>query len=373
MPLFPILSRVPDHCGPIMRFMNQRGKIVIEPQFSANSLHSRQPFSDVGCAIVQRLDRSLHIVIDHTGKLVFEFPKDHQPTTFRLPDENGIFGITHKVDAGNPNLWERNGRDLFFHGETRCYAMRIDGSIVFEGYVTDAAHGHYVFSRTSRMSDKKGLMNHEGQVTIPPIYDAIILSRTDPYATVRKGGDANVFTLDGTPLFAQSFEIRDTLDLGFVENKFLVVPNYHKDCADVFSVEVAERIGRLPWSYGSPVFPRTCPSLSGGVICIRHPEKGSAYYYPDGTAAMPGLLGRPRWFKPEMRTGYFCEGRASFKLGEAWGYMDIKGKHVISPQYYSNLNFQGGLARVKYPSDGNSWDRFSYVDRMGDVVWHQES
>ncbi|MFY9211842.1 MAG: hypothetical protein WAO69_11995, partial [Aestuariivita sp.] len=34
--------------------------------------------------------------------------------------------------------------------------------------------------------------------------------------------------------------------------------------------------------------------------------------------------------------------------------------------------FQDGLAPVTYPADGKSWERYSYIDREGAVVWHQE-
>ena len=158
-----------------------------------------------------------------------------------------------------------------------------------------------------------------------------------------------------------------------VEDGLLVVPSSSKGLADVFDVTSTEVIGTLPMTYWSPMIPEACPRLSGGVTCINHAEKGSAYFFPDGRPAMPGILGRPRWFKPEMRTGYFYQDRASFRLGEVWGYLDLSGKHAIKPQFHSDLPFRDGLVRVKYPADGNSWDRYSYVDREGSVVWHQEA
>lgn len=187
-----------------------------------------------------------------------------------------------------------------------------------------------------------------------------------------KDGAANVFTFEGSPVFRDAFEIGHLSNLRRVEDGLLVVPKSVQGRADVIDVTSTEVVGSLPMTYWSPMIPAACPTLSGGVACINHVEKGSAYFFPDGRATMPGILGRPRWFKPELRTGYFYDGRASFKLGEVWGYLDLAGKHAIAPQFRSDLPFRDGLARVKYPADGNSWDRYSYVDREGSVVWHQE-
>lgn len=372
MPIFEILGKTPDFWQPLMGFMDEQGNVKTEPQFLRNSRGLGKHFSEAGYAIVQRPGAKQHIVIDVGGKTVFEFPKNHKPNWCTPPDEHGIFGVTHQVDAENEDLWKLEGRDLIFQGETRYHAMRLDGSIVFDACIGSSRDGHYVFSNSSRMSEKKGLIDHDGQVVVPPIYDAIYLSRTDPYATVLKERQANVLALDGSQMFPRSFEIRGLTDLRHVEDGHWVVPNYAKGRADVLDVASAEVIGHLPMTYWSPMIPNACPTLSGGVACINHAQKGSTYYFPDGSAAMPGFLGRPRWFKPDMRTGYFNDGRASFKLGDVWGYLDLVGKHAIPPQFKSDLQFRDGLARVRYPADGNSWDRYSYIDREGTVVWHQE-
>ncbi len=373
MPIFTILGKTPDHWRPLMGFMDGLGNVTIEPQFLQNARGLGKHFSDAGYAVVQRLGANRHIIIDEDGDTVFEFPKDHKPVSFTPPDEQGIFGVMHQVDAENQDLWKLDGRDRVFVGETRYYAMRIDGSIAFEAYLSQAASGFYLFSKNSKTSEKKGLINHEGQVVIPPIYDAIYPSRTDPYVTVLKDGSTNVFTLEGSPVFSRNFEIQRLTNLRHVEDGLWVVPNLDQDHADVFDITSTEIVGRLPMTYWSPMISSACPTLSGGVACINHAQKGSTYFHPNGSAAMPGILGRPRWFKPEMRTGYFNDGRASFKLEKVWGYLDLAGKHVIPPQFHSDLPFRDGLARVKFPTDGNSWDRYSYIDRNGGVVWHQEN
>lgn len=372
MPLFEILGKAANFRWPLMGFIDVHGNVVIEPQFLQNSRGLGRHFSEAGYALVQRPDEKQHIVINTLGETVLVLPEDHRPVAFTPPDEHGIFGVMHQVDADNRDLWHLDGRDWVFQGETRYYAMRLDGSIAFEAHLLDAIAGYYVFSNSRELKTQKGLMKHQGQIVIPPLYDAIYLSATGSYATVMKDGAANVFTFEGSPVFRNAFEIGRLTDLRRVEDGFWVVPTPAKGCANVFDVASTEAIGTLSMTYWSPMIKGACPTLSGGVACINHAEKGSAYFFPDGRAAMPGILGKPRWFKPEMRTGYFYEGRASFKLGEVWGYLDLSGMYAVEPQFYSDFPFRDGLARVKYPADGNSWDRYSYVDREGSVVWHQE-
>jgi len=355
-----------------MGFMDGLGNVVIEPHFHQNRSVMGRYFSDAGYAIVVRHGERQKIVIDESGETVLEIPEEYQVGPFTRPDENGIFQATRLIDGDNAALWELVGRDIIFTGETRYYAMRLDGSVAFRAYFTSSCHGRYVFHEGSQWKGKKGLLDQHGEIILPAIYDHISLSPTDPFATVVREGWVNVVTLEGTPVFKQEFEVQGEGIQSAVQDGFWIVRNAAKDRADVYDIASAEVIGTLPLTYWSPSIPKACPSLSGGVASITHPRKGTAYYRPNGKPAMPEILGRPRWFSPEMRTGYFHDGRASFKLGDLWGYLDLSGKHAIAPQFGSDLPFRDGLAKVRYPADGNAWHRFSYVDRDGAVVWHQE-
>lgn len=184
MRLFEILGRTPKFWQPLMGFMDVDGNVAIEPQFLQNSRGLGRHFSEAGYALVQRPGEKQHLVINALGEPVFVLPEDHRPVAFTPPDEHGIFGVMHQVDANNKDLWRLDGRDWVFEGETRYYAMRLDGSIAFEAYLLGAIPGHYVFSNSGKLNDKKGLMNHEGQIVVPPIFDAIYPSTTDPYVTV---------------------------------------------------------------------------------------------------------------------------------------------------------------------------------------------
>ena len=154
MPLFKILRKTPDFWMPLMGFMDAQGNVVIEPQFLQNHHGLGRHLSDAGYAIVQRPDARQHLVINKQGDTVFELPKDHQPVPFTSPDEHGIFGVMHQVDAGNNDLWKIDGRDRVFLGATQYYAMRLDGSIAFEAYISQSLHGHYLFSHSPKENKK---------------------------------------------------------------------------------------------------------------------------------------------------------------------------------------------------------------------------
>lgn len=370
MSVFRILSRTPDSWRPLMGFMNEKGVELIEPQFLNGPWGIGRHFSRSGFAVVERPGQNPQLVIDVHGKTVFELPKNHSSGTGVL---NGILGVTHRVNGDDTSLWERCGRDMYFLGETRYHAMRLDGSIAFDGYICGEISGRYVFRKSLESDDKKGIVDQTGNPIVPAIYDAIYTSNCGMYVTVWKDKQANVLSLDGRPVFRRPFEVRELHDLKAVTGGLLIVPNYQKRRADVFDVASAELIGRLPTTYWSKSIPRAYPTIAGGVVHIGHPRKGSKYLYPDGTAVMPGFFERPHWFKPEFRTGYFHDNRASFKVGEWWGYINLEGEQIIPPQFKSNLPFRDGLARVKFPNDEDSWDRFSYIDTSGDIVWHQEN
>ncbi len=373
MRLFEIFSKASDHKQPLMGFMDVRGNVLIEPQFLKNASVQGEHFSEAGYAIVRRPDVKQHQIIDAHGNTIFEFPKNHVPSWYNPPDEHGIFGVMHQVDAENPDLWTTVGRDQRFLGTTHYYAMRLDGSIAFEAHIVESRQGHYVVSERSKWGTSKGLMDHTGGMVIPPIYDAIYLSRSDPYATVIRGTQANVLKLDGSPVFRKDFGIGGMHNFRHVKDGLWIVAKANSRRATVFDIASAKVIGRLPMSLSSRKNPKSCPIYSGGFFYVLHPDKGSTYYRPNGSALMPNTLRRPQWFKRSMRTGLFSDERAAFKSDGVWGYLDLEGKIAIPPQFASNLQFRDGLAEVRYPANGSSSDRFCYIDCEGSVVWGQDN
>lgn len=61
-------------------------------------------------------------------------------------------------------------------------------------------------------------------------------------------------------------------------------------------------------------------------------------------------------------TGEFHEGLACVKIDGKWGYIDNKGKVIIQPKYDSAGNFSEGLANIKIQ------EKWGYIDKTGNKV-----
>jgi len=73
---------------------------------------------------------------------------------------------------------------------------------------------------------------------------------------------------------------------------------------------------------------------------------------------------------------HFFEGMAAVRVGDEWGYIDRTGKIVIKPQFNSFSQFRRGLARqtikkfhgIPAPSRGFH-DEWGYINKKGEWVW----
>jgi hypothetical protein len=67
-------------------------------------------------------------------------------------------------------------------------------------------------------------------------------------------------------------------------------------------------------------------------------------------------------FDRESGLAVVCVGRGD---DSRCGFIDVTGRFVINPQFYSAYPFEGGLAGVQLKKNGPR----SYVDRAGRLVW----
>lgn len=73
---------------------------------------------------------------------------------------------------------------------------------------------------------------------------------------------------------------------------------------------------------------------------------------------------------------HFFEGMAAVQVGDKWGYIDVTGKMVIKPQFNSFSQFHKGLARqtikefrgIPSPSRGFH-DEWGYINKSGEWIW----
>lgn len=104
--------------------------------------------------------------------------------------------------------------------------------------------------------------------------------------------------------------------------------------------------------------------------------------FSEGLAAMPDPCDNgKRWgyidvsgkfmITPQFRTAEaFSEGRAAVQIGEKWGFIDKNGTIVIKPDYVAVGRFSEGLAwvRVCGQHDGSYTCPYGYIDRQGKMV-----
>ncbi len=123
MKLFEVLRKTKDFWRPLMGFMDYQGKVVIEPQFLDISLrHTAADFSASGYAIVKRPGGKQSVIINKSGETVFEFPKNHGPSSIEgTVDRYGVFGVVHRINADNSDNWRTDGRDRVFIGVSKYF------------------------------------------------------------------------------------------------------------------------------------------------------------------------------------------------------------------------------------------------------------
>jgi len=61
--------------------------------------------------------------------------------------------------------------------------------------------------------------------------------------------------------------------------------------------------------------------------------------------------------------GSFAEGRAPFREGRKWGFIDRSGAATVEPLYDTVWRYRGGLARAEQN------EQWFYIDTTGAVVW----
>ena len=63
----------------------------------------------------------------------------------------------------------------------------------------------------------------------------------------------------------------------------------------------------------------------------------------------------------------FAEGLAAVQQNELWGYIDRRGRWVVTPRYERVTDFNDGIARVTYENlDGARWSE--HIDKTGKVL-----
>jgi hypothetical protein len=319
--LFPIVK------GDKWGFMDEAGKVVIEPQYDC-----AWDFTE-GLARTQVGD--LRGFIDSTGKWVVE-PQYYLAWEFSEGLAAVLVGANKWGDARNGGSWgfiDKTGKMVIPARSSKADSFRC-GRAIFRSngdYLVDAkgrmtgtwCNGARSFSENMAAVPKGrqwGFFGLEGKFVIEPQYDAV-RDFSEGLAAVKPAKQEKWGFIDkeGKIAIEPAFDDAQTFSDGLA-----AVAVAKEDAAADDKKKAAKKV--LLWG------------------CIN--KEGKIVIEPKFDFIAP-----------------FAEGLARIIVGEKHGFMNKEGKVVIEPKFDLAWEFSRGLARVE--SDG----KIGYINKTGAFVW----
>ena len=335
-------------------FIDEHGKIVIEPQFDdAYTL-----FSEGVCFARIGERRGL---IDNTGTFIMEFGDSVRMVS------NFIKGLSRiNCGYGKVGVINRDGKVIV---PTCQYdaRVRVDGDSVYinvEG-LRDYREW-FIASRTGdtigdaydtiwygfdnercavRINDKWGYIDRSGKFVIDTIYDYVRTFTDDGIARVRKGSGSFFIDKSGNRLFAM-----DSIITGFGCNRAAGMLNGEKCLVD--------RTGR-----------KICSIDADKIYPFR--DDNMATIIRNGKALVIDTLGNVVLSTNYENIGTFIGGVAPVQKNEKWGFIDTTGKEIVSAtndEYIYAFHKKDSKLRAVQSQINGVWV-LSYYDLKGNLIW----
>ena len=334
-------------------YMDEKGKVVIEPQYDGAGDFS-EGLAWVGKGLIRGyIDKTGTMVIKprfgwsgsfHSGMAVVFGHRDGQPLGARVVDFYGDDVQMYQPQAGMYYV-DRDGKVV----EGRCSPADFsEGKACFQRFCIGAdgkeikhdADDVKSFSEglaAAKKSGKFGYIDHSMKWVIEPQFDLAgpfgdglaAVAQSDPPAPT--SGDYGSWRRSAKKL-----------KWGYVDKSGKVVVPYSFPDADRFSEGLAA------------VVPPADGQGAGGAVAS---GTGKKWGYVDKSGAMT--------VKPQFDYAWrFSEGLGRVLVGEKHGYVDKTGKMAIEPTVDTAWEFSKGLARV-----GIGTDKEGYIGHDGKYVW----
>ncbi|WP_395054948.1 WG repeat-containing protein [Flavobacterium sp.] len=301
------ISLIPVKMGENFEYVNTKGEIVINPQFSDASIFRN------GIALVKTSGENAKWgFIDTDGKYLIN-PTYKSATIF---SEDIAWVVS---ENGAPNAINKNG-------EIKFTLKEAENVRIFK-------NGLAAFSKSDSVNNKWGFVNNDGKIKINPQFKEVLNFTENKCAVKNKDDKWGFIDTDGKITINCQFD-----DARSFENNTAVV--YLKDKAGVIDIKGKYII--------NPQF--SSLSKDGNMYLFMQEDK---YGWCDGKGKII--------INPQFETAQKFNGNdlASVKIDKQYGYIDKKGKIVINPQFNYAASFNNNIALVQ------SSDKTGFIDKEG--------
>jgi len=347
-------------------YIDKTGKLVIEAIYS-----SATSFSE-GLAMVALKDDKYGF-IDTKGKIVIPFKYDDQCEYF----EDG-FACVEK--NGKATLIDKTGKELIPYKYDYIYKLH---------------DGFYEV----RINNQEGLIDKQGNEIVPVKYNYLYISENgqiyfgndNQFGSINLVTGEEIFSVEGDPhenLSSEKIIISKREKYGVINNKGEVLIDFKYNSIKSFTENLV--LARLKDKFGVLNFDGkevlgfeydhilACSEDIFAVGKLEEGKSGKSFLQLDIIDKNMKKITSASY----LNVGVFSEGMLMVEYGEGgienvlsgcivspfrkpgkWGFINKKGKEVVSPQYDSVNRFSEGLAAVQ---DQNK--KWGFIDKKGKVI-----
>jgi hypothetical protein len=331
-------------------FINDRGEVVIEPQFDW-----AREFSDGMCQVNKRGKWGY---IDESGAWMFDAPLTHDDRPFRC-------GVAVIYTATGKGIVDRRGQVIECPFDWICEFNEGLAAV----YVRPKTKENKPLAFGPTL-EQWGFINTKGELVIPTKYTSA-RAFSHGLAPVYVGGVND----SCTGLHGGKWGFIDKSGKLVIEPQYATAASFAEGLATV-SLD-GTSFGWIDANGKFVIQPRLlsiATSFQEGVARIRGTPEGDPGWKEFGYINKDGDVFIQRSF--DATTSPFSSGLAEARAQPAWdggkwiqgnyGYVDKLGRWVIEPQFSHSRPFRGKLACVQ--KDGT----MMYIDRTGRIIWPRE-
>lgn len=293
------------------QYINQEGKIVINPQFSEATI-----FRD-GLALVKSTgDKSMWGFINEDGKYIIQ-PKYKYATVFN----EGLAWVVS--ENGAPACIDTKGEIKFTLAHAEEVSIFSEGLAAYKEINTEG-------------KEKWGFVDIKGKIKINAQFSDVLIFTENKCAVANENGK-----------------------YGFIDRSGKIIIDYQFDFIKPFNnnksiVEFGEKYGIID-SKGKYILNPQYSSIleDGNMFLIGQDNKRG---WVDNTGK---IIINPQF---EEAYPFFESQLAPVKSGETYGYINREGKITINPQFEESFSFNGNLALI------SSAKKIGFINKEGKYV-----